>query len=221
MRLVRVADGYAHGRNWSRGALLDDIRAALPSGPEGPTDEAWPEFIYQVHRAQHVAIREGECPRFDLVECALALWREATPSPAPEVVSVPVAEPVWEGPSAEELLAMRSWPPHGHTFDSDLVDFGRRCYNLARRGTPAAPPAPEPGEVGEIADHILAELQGFHPRHRIFGKLTVGRLTRAATLLQQQTAPAPVVVPVAVSECPHCGYEGEMARAPQAGEGEG
>jgi hypothetical protein len=44
------------------------------------------------------------------------------------------------------------------------------------------------GEVGEIADHILAELQGFHPRHRIFGELTVGRLTRAATLLQQQEA---------------------------------
>jgi hypothetical protein len=56
--------------------------------------------------------------------------------------------------------------------------------------------------VGEIADHILAEVQGFHPRHRIFGELTVGRLTRAATLLQQQAAPAPVVVPVAVSERP-------------------
>jgi hypothetical protein len=82
------------------------------------------------------------------------------------------------------------------------------CWN--RR--PAIPPAPEPGEVGEIADHILAELQGFHLRHRIFGELTVSRLTRAATLLQQQqhllglacqeldnfmeqqqTAPAPVV----------------------------
>jgi hypothetical protein len=41
MRLVRVADGYAHGRNWSRGALLDAIavaRAALaePVG-EGPS----------------------------------------------------------------------------------------------------------------------------------------------------------------------------------------
>ena len=29
------------------------------------------------------------------------------------------------------------------TFDSDLVDFGRRCYNLARWGRPATPPAPE------------------------------------------------------------------------------
>jgi hypothetical protein len=27
-----------------------------------------------------------------------------------------------------------------------------------------------------------------------------------------------VAVPVAVSECPHCGYEGEMIPAPQAGE---
>ena len=57
-------------------------------------------------------------------------------------------EPVWEGPSDEELLAMRSWSSHGPTFDSDLVDFGRRCYSLARWGTPSViAPAPEPGEV--------------------------------------------------------------------------
>lgn len=41
-------------------------------------NDEWREFIEQVQRAQHVAIREGECPRFDLVECAMALWREAT-----------------------------------------------------------------------------------------------------------------------------------------------
>jgi hypothetical protein len=43
-------------------------------------------------------------------------------------------EPV--APTDEELLAMRSWSCHGPTFDSDLVDFGRRCYNLGRYGTP-------------------------------------------------------------------------------------
>jgi hypothetical protein len=36
-------------------------------------------------------------------------------------------------PSDEDLLAMRSWSSHGHTFDSDLVDLGRRCYNLGRQ----------------------------------------------------------------------------------------
>ena len=36
-----------------------------------------------------------------------------------------LAQPVVEGPTDEELLAMRSWSCHGHTFDSDLVDFAR------------------------------------------------------------------------------------------------
>jgi hypothetical protein len=93
--------------------LSDRADAALATPPpEPPTDEAWQEFIEQVQRAQHVAIREGECPRFDLVECALALWRETIPPPP-------------EPPTDEELLAMRSWSSHSHTFDSDLVDFAR------------------------------------------------------------------------------------------------
>ena len=170
---------------------------------------------------------------------------------AAEPVGQPVSQPYkftesGDGPTDEELLAMRSWSSHGHTFDSDLVDFARAV--LSRWGRPAATPAPEPslreqaldktieilidpnrvlltevrealvlnlrvlyslptelspatpapevGEVGEIADHIFAELQGFHPRHRVFGELTVGGLTRAATLLQQISAPALVVVSV-------------------------
>ena len=65
-------------------AVTDRADAALAQPePEGPTDEAWQEFIEQVQHAQHVAVREGEGPRFDLVECALALWREAIP-PVPE-----------------------------------------------------------------------------------------------------------------------------------------
>ena len=54
-----------------------------------------------------------------------------------------------DGPTDEELLAMRSWSSHSHTFDSDLVDFARAV--LARWCHPAAPPAPEPGEVGRTA----------------------------------------------------------------------
>lgn len=35
------------------------------------------------------------------------------------------ATPEPEPPTDEELLAMRSWSSHSHTFDSDLVDFAR------------------------------------------------------------------------------------------------
>ena len=36
-----------------------------------------------------------------------------------------LATPPPEPPTDEELLAMRSWSSHSHTFDSDLVDFAR------------------------------------------------------------------------------------------------
>ncbi len=78
------------------------IKTALAQPePQGPTDKAWQEFIEQVQQAQHVAIREGECPRFDLVECALALWREAIPP-----VSSPASEQ--QRPTDEELPLMGS-----------------------------------------------------------------------------------------------------------------
>lgn len=41
-------------------------------------------------------------------------------------------QPVAEGPTDDELLAMRSWSCHGPTFDSDLVIFARAV--LARWG---------------------------------------------------------------------------------------
>ena len=62
---------------------------------------------------------------------------------------------------------------------------------------PAAPEAPEAGEVGELADRlgwIAAQLGD------IGWSDDSASVARAATLLQQLSAPAPVVVPVAVSE---------------------
>ena len=56
--------------------------------------------------------------------------------PVPPLTAPLVDEP--QAPTDEELLAMRSWSSHGPTFDSDLVDFGRRCYNLAKQ--PASTP---------------------------------------------------------------------------------
>ena len=86
-------DAYAASFQ-SLGQYRTALLKALATPPqEPPTDEAWQEFIEQVQRAQHVASREGESPRFDLVECALALWREAIP---------PVPEP--EPPTDEELI---------------------------------------------------------------------------------------------------------------------
>ena len=69
-------------------------------------------------------------------------------------------------------------------------------------------------ELVELQD-LCFDLQEM-ARHLVDGNPVKDTLTRAATLLQQLSPPVPAVVPVA--ECPHCGYEGEMARAPQAGQ---
>ena len=50
-----------------------------------------------------------------------------------------LAQPEPEGLTDEELLAMRSWPSHGPTFDSDLVDFARTVMV----------PVPQPVAVSE------------------------------------------------------------------------
>ena len=68
---------------------------------------------------------------------------------------------------------MRSWSSHGPTFDSDLVEFGRACYNLNRQhgaaqvpaAQPAAP-APEPGEEptnDELFDLARAIVDHWNP----------------------------------------------------------
>jgi len=96
-------------------------RLAQPE-PEGVTDEAWQEFIEQVQHAQHVASREGEGPRFDLVECALALWREAIP-PAPEP----------EGPTASDVTELF----YRHMGEGSEVGFENAIAEaLARWGRP-------------------------------------------------------------------------------------
>jgi hypothetical protein len=107
----------------------------------------------------------------------------------------PAYEPGDGSADGAQMVRLSWWHPVMGCDSLQIVVDNARNILRNRWGHPATPPAPEPGEVGEIADHILAELQGFHPRHRVFGELTVDRLTRAATLLQQLSAPAPVVVP--------------------------
>jgi hypothetical protein len=108
-------------------AVRVDAALAQPE-PQGPTDDAWQEFIEQVQRAQHVAIREGECPRFDLVECALALWRETLP-PAPEP----------QGPTESDVTELF----YRHMGEGSQVGFENAVAEaLARYGRPAIEPMP-------------------------------------------------------------------------------
>ena len=61
----------------------------------------------------------------------------------------------------------------------------------------ATPPAPEPGEVADLVEWLGVVSEQF----RIAKLVYEAELTdRAATLLQQLSAPASAVVPVAVSE---------------------
>jgi len=70
----------------------------------------------------------------------------------------------------------------------------RRCYDLGRQHggaqPPAAPPAPEAGEVEEL----MRRLRDWHSIPLLQER------ERIATLLQQLSAPAQAVVPVAVSD---------------------
>jgi hypothetical protein len=129
---------------------IEEVVQALnrtPAEPVAPTDEAWQEFIEQVQRAQHVAIREGESPRFDLVECALALWREAIP-PAPEPVA-PTDAASRVAHYLEQRRLIRGLDPEVinalHAGTDELRQAALTVSdleNLARWGTPAAQPVP-------------------------------------------------------------------------------
>ena len=76
-----------------------------------------------------------------LLERVEALEQQPTCKQALQVPPTPEAAPLV---TDEELLAMRSWSSHGPTFDSDLVEFGRACYNLGRQHGAAQPPAAQP-----------------------------------------------------------------------------
>jgi len=119
--------------------------------PEGVTDEAWQEFIEQVQHVQHVASREGEGPRFDLVECALALWREAIPqAPGPEGVT---DEGILALAESHEISYNADYGRveypfvEGHDMRDELLSYSRALIALCAR--PTIKPVAEAATPGE------------------------------------------------------------------------
>jgi hypothetical protein len=94
---------------------------------------------------------------------------------------------------------------HAFSWEADARLIGNFCAEdvadlcgaiLARWGRPT-PPVPEPGDVGEL----IAWLHDHALNCRELGRNDwAAQVTSAADLLQQLSAPAPTVVPVAVSE---------------------
>ena len=114
------------------------------------------------------------------------------------------AEPVGEGPSDEDLIhtyahavaaAVDAHPGALNQEDAQAAQLAGLRAVLSRWGRPAAPPAPEPGDVGAVGEFI-AQLKSYAEKGTPI-RLVPSVVTRAATLLEQLSAPAPVVVPVA------------------------
>lgn len=159
------------------------------------------ELDYQT--SSHEADELIDRARALLAEPVVAWEPMPLPGDAEGLAEVFWAEPEDEGPSDEELEAIelalwdkyrtKGWGGEEFMYDNNF-SYALEEYRavLARWGRPAAAPVPEPGEVAEL----VAEL-GSKDR---WTQLTDAQLDRAATLLQQQAAPAPVVAPVPVSE---------------------
>jgi len=124
-----------------------------------------------------------------MIGAALSRWGHFAAPPAPEDLAT-------NQTMAANLSALLIEECGLHSPGSSAYDLLQRAaamlvdYGLPARSTTL--PAPGPGEVGEL----VARLRN---RDR-WTQLTDAQVDRAATLLQQQSAPAPAVVPVAVSE---------------------
>jgi hypothetical protein len=99
-------------------------RAAAPAA----SDDAWQEFLQELHSLQERALREGIGPRCDMVEWARLLWNgapAAEPAPAPagslvEVVAALIANGIAcdreeERIAADVIAAVAEWLERHHT----------------------------------------------------------------------------------------------------------
>ena len=97
-----------------------------------------PETLAWLRQSASCGQRDAQT-MLHMLERLDALEQRPTCKECLQVVPTPEAAPV---ATDKELLAMRSWSSHGPTFDSDLVEFGRACYDLGRQHGAAQPPAP-------------------------------------------------------------------------------
>jgi hypothetical protein len=208
-RLVQAYD--EHGGRWGghhERVLSDAVEAARtalqaePEGRCGPSETDLYDLAAEFNGDPVPAMRR-----------ALELWGNPLQgAPAPAAPATPPAPEPGEGPTltdVDELCA-----EFGFNYDNDqgeTLEMLRDMIfaSLTRWGPPsaAAPapgenlatlPAPQAGEVGEVAQWLLSmrELAGEHnPEER-------RQFTRAATMLQQQEDELDALrgVPVAVSE---------------------
>jgi hypothetical protein len=114
-----------------------------------PETLAWLRQSAAVNGAAYSQVLLNLLDRVEALEqrptCKEFLQVPPTPEPAPVATD-------------EQILAMRSWSSHGPTFDSDLVEFGRACYNLGRQHgaaqLPAAQPTPPPAPAGGLVERL-------------------------------------------------------------------
>ena len=223
------ADPYSalqleHAEREARAAL-----AAEPVR-EGPSADDWDALVARAwdmyetvgYLGERLMYDGGFSNALDLVRKELTHWGRPTAPPAPP--SPNYIDPEHQGDDLKPLETFyQACDAEGGTADEihlrgiravlaahpaappapapEVVEMVRRLHEINR---PATPPAPEPGEVAEL----VAQLEEDGKRLIAVGYANesvktrnIGiRVIRAATLLQQLSAPAPAVVAVAVSE---------------------
>jgi hypothetical protein len=185
---------------------------ASPSAPPSERDVA--EWINRLP-LWHGASRDELT---GIVLRAFAHWGCPATPPAPEVGELgeqrrnAVIEAVTEA-LGNAYDCLRVWEAWGvGTMGEDdfelVAENGERVVEIADAAIeamrPAAPPAPEPGELGEVCEWLETHAAHLRKMQEIgaWPETELQEMLDRAATLQQQAAPAPAVVPVAVSERP-------------------
>jgi hypothetical protein len=126
-----------------------------------------------------------------LLERADALEQQPTCANSAQVPPAPEAAPVV---TDKEILAMRSWSSHGPTFDSDLVEFGRNCYNLGRQHG-AAQPVPSTEFAADTVIVHCPETCWVEVRRAADGKVLYDNFRRGSLVIPVGEPPTPPPAP--------------------------
>ena len=172
--------------------LLEQM-VRMVNRPAAPT---WGELLTLGSRAaawleenppgQPVRIEPRDCPIPGACSCV-----EPTP-PAPEAGDV--GEDRWYPGFADWL---KREMPEGTVIGDPLWWASKIASYLTREARLAAPKIPAEGEAGEVVEWLRQRCNLMNPKYEGY---EIVMLTRTYTLLEQQSAPAPAVVPVPVTE---------------------